>query len=478
MSQNPNFIDFTLFFNLIKESTSLNNENLFLLLLDYLYEDTEHEIKSPKDEVSDILRKKKAFNEKIRNHATLEQLLPIRDALSYSLIPAINNPKELSSKLLFLISKEQLFFERHDYEELCAHRDDLAFVISYMLIKTVSTSDKSKQYKHDKDYNPFKDYHTVLATSNISNDIVAEDLRKTSLFLYNKYTNFDINPHLLSNGFTYTLSQDIFLLTNSFSIVATSSNKSIPLESFMSSNENLLIIGEGGIGKTTILFSHLHKYHKTHSYTSIPLYVRLSDCSTNVDHEHIILNNIMYNIGFALNGHPVESYKDLIDEFSIENTDDTPSYTLLLDGFNEITAMDMGEIRFSIANEINTLLHLSNLRIILTSRESDLYGINVSDFTLVRADGIKKSDVISYLKENFSGNRLVEICENDTLLQYLQIPLFLKMFTYTESFDGYLPQTRGEILFTTIMAPTHFTLRKQIPPLKQILKRVLLLIFF
>ena len=73
MSQNPNFIDFTLFFNLIKESTSLNNENLFLLLLDYLYEDTEHEIKSPKDEVSDILRKKKAFNEKIRNHATLEQ---------------------------------------------------------------------------------------------------------------------------------------------------------------------------------------------------------------------------------------------------------------------------------------------------------------------------------------------------------------------------------------------------------------------
>ena len=60
-AKTDNFIDFTTFFNVLKESTTLNNEGLFSALTEYLYDDAGIKKSSMKDETSDILRKKKAF---------------------------------------------------------------------------------------------------------------------------------------------------------------------------------------------------------------------------------------------------------------------------------------------------------------------------------------------------------------------------------------------------------------------------------
>ena len=445
-ARNDNFLDFTTFFYVIKESTTLNNEDLFAELTGYLYADASIIKKSMKNETSDILRKKKPFPTQVRKFASLDQVDAISKAYKKYLMDQINNPNQLASKLLYLIQQEECFFEKEDYEFL-KDQQDTSYIIAYIFIKTVNTSDRSKELRHSQDYNPFKNYHESVSIKQKNTTKVEEDLRETSVYLENKYSSFSITKRLLSKGRTLGAERDFDSFDESFSIVSDSEGNTKPLQDYMATGENLIIIGEGGIGKTTALFTYINKCRENKQYDNIPLYIRLSNCSTYTDHEHMILNALMNSIGYAVNGKTTESYKDIIDEFSVEPSDGLPKYTLLLDGFNEITSMDLGEIRFSIAKEINSLCDCSNVRIILTTRDSDLYGIKISDFVTVKATGIELSDVEKYLKDKISNDDFEAIQADDELLQYLRIPLFLKMFTYSEDICEYLPRTRGEILF-------------------------------
>ena len=444
--KNDNFLDFTTFFKVLKESTTLNNEELFTALSEYLYEDASVKRKSMKNETSDILRKKKAFPDKVRRFASLDQVDAISKVYKEYLMGQINNPNQLTPKLLYLIQQEDCFFEKADYEFL-KNQQDTSYIIAYIYIKTVNTSDRSKELRHSKDYNPFKNYHEPISIKQKDTIKVESDLRETSAYLENKYNTFSITKRLLSKGRTQGIERDYDLFDESFSIVSDSEGNTKPLQDYMATDENLIIIGEGGIGKTTALFTYINKCRENKQYENIPLYIRLSNCSTYTDHEHMILNALMSSIGYAVNGRATDSYKDIIDEFSIEPHDGLPKYTLLLDGFNEITSMDMGEVRFSIAKEINSLCDYRNVRIILTTRESDLYGIKMSDFVPVKATGIDISDVKCFLKDKLSSDDFIAVQADNKLLQYLRIPLFLKMFTYSEDICGYIPKTRGEILF-------------------------------
>lgn len=93
-----------------------------------------------KDETSDILRKKKAFPGKIRDLASLDQVDAVCDSYKDYLINQINNPNTLASKLLYLVECEECFFEKADYELLKTKKDP-CYIIAYILIKTVTTSD-------------------------------------------------------------------------------------------------------------------------------------------------------------------------------------------------------------------------------------------------------------------------------------------------------------------------------------------------
>jgi len=69
--ENRDFLDFTDFFRLLKDSmtSSHSNEDVFIELVSVIYEEAGVSLVSPKDDVSDICRKKKAFNPQVRNVA-------------------------------------------------------------------------------------------------------------------------------------------------------------------------------------------------------------------------------------------------------------------------------------------------------------------------------------------------------------------------------------------------------------------------
>ena len=295
-----NFLDFTTFFSIIQDNTSLSNEQLFMDLTDFLYYISSRKVKAYKDEVSDILRKKKAFHKNVREKATNEWIEDLRDDLRENLFDKISNRSELEKKLLHMVKVDELFFDDNDVANLCLHTGDLCYVISYILIRTVHTSNKSRNMKHSDDYNPFKNYHNIEESSEERGWVksnVAENISITSKYLRDKYVN-SIDELMLSNGDIINIQRDDDVLKNSFSIVSDVSGNVRPLQDFMESDDNLIIVGEGGIGKTTALYS----YMKGSNEDIVPIYVRLSDCSTYTDHRHMILNYIIYNMQFAVKG--------------------------------------------------------------------------------------------------------------------------------------------------------------------------------
>lgn len=229
-----------------------------MLYLSHRYDDARIKKKSMKDETSDILRKKKAFPGKIRDLASLDQVDAVCDSYKDYLINQINNPNTLASKLLYLVECEECFFEKADYELLKTKKDP-CYIIAYILIKTVTTSDKSKDLKHSEDYNPFKNYHEAVPEKRNDASKVESDLRETGIYLETKYGSVAITKMLLSNGRTVSLHRDDELFGESFSIVSDSEGNTQPLQDYMSSSDNLLVIGEGGIGKTTALFNYVKK---------------------------------------------------------------------------------------------------------------------------------------------------------------------------------------------------------------------------
>lgn len=450
------FLDFPDFFNLIKDSIPqrLSNETIFADLTWRLYDLGNVGLTSFKDDVSDICRKKKAFSPKVREVATLQNIDLVRESIQAPLMENIIQLDILIDKLLFLVQKDSVFFTSNDYALLKEHAAEYDYVLAYILIRTIATSPESRKLKHTDNYNPFADYtfpYYEVSTPTESN-VIKEIFIQTSKYLMSEHINAQdsmpaFNSSLLSNGINYSTYRNDFNLQDSF-FITTDSSKAKPLTDYLKNASHLLVTGEGGIGKTTFLYSCLKNYHEQHSYPSIPLYVRLADCPTCTDHRHMILDNIYRSISFAIKGNSAISFRDLEEEFKKEcEPDKMPEYTLLLDGFNEVTAMDYGEVRSSIIKEITRLLSYSNVRIILTTRDVDLLGLPKYRFLNVRANGIRTEDVENYLKTKFTSERVKTVVENPTLMQYLRIPLFLIMYSYSTTADQELPQNRGAILF-------------------------------
>lgn len=456
MGNEKNFLDFTDFIELIKESVPdyCTYEDIFGELLYILYEKSDMNINSTKDDHYDIRKKKKAFNPSVRKAVTLQIFHEIEKSLSKPLLEWIFHPHLFIDKLLYLVKTDEVFFDNKDVTILEENQENYAYVMTYVLIRTVITSDRSKKMKHPADYNAFRNYKfsQKLSSQSSGTSVCHNALVTTSKNIYNNLTQSrnsmpSFNSSLLSNGISYDTYRSSFNLKDSFTIT-TDGEDERPLSDFLETSENLLITGEGGIGKTTFLYSCLKKYHEDKIYDSVPIYIKLSDCSTNTDHQHIILSSIHTKVTFSVNGNEYHNIKDIIDAFSqTPSTNDIPDYTLLLDGFNEITAMDNGEIRTSIANEIQKLLNFPNIRIILTSREIDLSGMPLNKFKTIKANGIKTEDIQKYLQTRYSPDSVTEIMNNTALIEYLKIPLFLLMYSYSESTNHTRVYNRGAILY-------------------------------
>ena len=179
------------------------------------------------------------------------------------------------------------------------------------------------------------------------------------------------------------------------------SKETLRLEDIISESEShhIYLVGEGGIGKTTALYSIIEEAYKTDKpystkIQSIPLFIELSkapDEYKNVykeGHSTFIRRCIMMQVKAQMSGTQFQLDRDIFEMEENEvvkpveqllNAPDAPvQYVLLLDGLNEVSVKRLKETRMSvmemIIEEINQLKDKRNypkVKLILTGRSDE-----------------------------------------------------------------------------------------------------------
>lgn len=451
MNTEEYFFDITDLFDLLKENTTYSYaRDIFLVVFGTLAEQRGTYISTDKDNVSDTLRKKKLLIPEIREYILSEDSLSaLNRIMSTEILRKTANRDLLVERLLYVVHSDTVIFTTNDFNLLAAHRDDPAYILTNVFAKIVATSDKTQKLKHPEGFDPFENFSSELFDKKPLSTNIGNTLTELSRSMYDSVINGEnyvpkLKNELLSNGHEYEMFKD-FTLNKNY-VMTIENNDTFPLIDEFKGNDSLLIVGEGGVGKTTLLISYMKLFFesKCTSLKSLPLYVKLSKCSSGLDPEHCILNEIKRQLEVFIKGDSQYSLKDLLDELS-RKTNDSPQYTLLLDGFNEITTNDNGTLRSNISKEINKLLEMKNLRIILVSRTTDFSDLNLEAFRSLHATGINKDEIRKYLSELNDGYKVDLIMADNDLVEHLKIPLFLIMFSY--STNESIPKTRGAILY-------------------------------
>lgn len=226
--------------------------------------------------------------------------------------------------------------------------------------------------------------------------------------------------------------------------------------------EHLVLMGEGGIGKTTFLAHQLSVLLKDKGRMPdmIPIYVELNRCPNIIGQwyssKYEKTNYITRYVKSIMDDREFESYtpeqlRDIEWEFMKET--ESPQYLLLLDGFNEINTVQADgtksgqSVRELLRNEIEQLARFTNVRIILTTRRmSENY--LPDGFNYVALQGLETENIRDYLAHaNYSDTDIAWIEAHTELLDCLRIPLFLCMFACRNKAEKIKPLTRGEILY-------------------------------
>lgn len=226
--------------------------------------------------------------------------------------------------------------------------------------------------------------------------------------------------------------------------------------------EHLVLMGEGGIGKTTFLAHQLSVLLKDKGRMPdmIPIYVELNRCPNIIGQwyssKYEKTNYITRYVKSIMDDREFESYipeqlRDIEWEFMKET--ESPQYLLLLDGFNEINTVQADgtksgqSVRELLRNEIEQLARFTNVRIILTTRRmSENY--LPDGFNYIALQGLETENIRDYLAHaNYSDTDIAWIEAHTELLDCLRIPLFLCMFACRNKAEKIKPLTRGEILY-------------------------------
>lgn len=281
----------------------------------------------------------------------------------------------------------------------------------------------------------------------------------------NRFENFEIDERLMSAAGrkkdTEKLPIHVYDENNS--------KETLRLEDVISESErhHIYLVGEGGIGKTTALYSIMEEAYKTGKpystkIQSIPLFIELSkapDEYKNVykeGHSTFIRRCIMIQVKAQMSGTQFQLDRDIFGmeenevvkpvEQLLNAPDASVQYVLLLDGLNEVSVKRLKETRMSvmemIIEEINQLKDKRNypkVKLILTGRSDER--VVTEDIVRYHLAGVQ--DVIGYLQANHIEIAGME--ENERLLDTLKNPLFLKLYCQISSKDNIA--TPGEIFY-------------------------------
>ena len=223
------------------------------------------------------------------------------------------------------------------------------------------------------------------------------------------------------------------------------------MDTILKNPGHLYLIGEGGIGKTTALYSIMEDAYANREEQisqQVPLFIELSRAYKSKDFDldrgesKFIRNTVQNQLQISLN--TKADLGMLIEEEYQKNTN-KQEYILLLDGLNEVSreAINGHVILGMVVAEITYIMaNYKNVRVILTSRSEEYLE---AASTSVYLSGIKPEQIEIYLKEKgVSRIRINETIANTQLMEILRIPLFLTM--YAELDEDIELLSRGEIL--------------------------------
>ena len=332
------------------------------------------------------------------------------------------------SRRLYEVLKETLLNQESDLEQY-GEKYKNAKTLDYGTIKDkLDRIDGSGSHKDDKKVSAF--YSLLKAVS----DTLYQDIQDNE----KRFHASSIQSMLL------TLGADKYLPTYGYH-----GNDSKEMSFYLNNDNNLFIIGEGGIGKTTLLINELNEIMKDDDTLYIPIFITLNRLKNNNISQSgsYIFSELIKSIKRQI----ISSHKDLnSDPFSIEDElvyaldyEYAPKKVLfLLDGFNEISNVAGSVSRDRIKKEIIRLSKYKNVRIILTSRP--FYDSNKSfdGFDNVYASGIADSTLNDYLNAHKTPFNV-----SDQTYELLHNPLFLLMYVSNHENGVKDATTKGAILY-------------------------------
>ena len=249
--------------------------------------------------------------------------------------------------------------------------------------------------------------------------------------------------------------------------------------------DDMYLIGEGGIGKTTALYSVMENTYKKDALYSedkekvvIPIFIELSKapiqyvkaynsfsstfirryiyCLTEMRREKLGTTEQEKLLHDVMERDEISELEQIDSLLMKENS--KAHYLLLLDGLNEVSRKQFepdaqgnsGSAAEMISYEIQKLQTYKNVTVVITSRadETFYFGENITKYHLM---GLEEDTIKEYLeKHNISAENIES---NKRLKETLKVPLFLKLYSKLSSVEKI--STPGEILYAFFNERTH-----------------------
>ncbi len=197
-------------------------------------------------------------------------------------------------------------------------------------------------------------------------------------------------------------------------------------------NDNILYYGEGGIGKTTQM-QLAFNYFSSKCTNIVPVFL---DADEEIDFRKT--DPLMSAIAGKYLGSDIET-DDIWKLFTNNSPSSTKNYTYIIfvDGINELTQNNKGYLIEKITHIID---ESKNTRFIISSRIKENLGLR---FKNIAIKPLEKKNILKYLGENYGVNDNSKNI-NDSLVEILQIPLYLSVFKNTYNGSDYKPNIYDE----------------------------------
>ena len=209
--------------------------------------------------------------------------------------------------------------------------------------------------------------------------------------------------------------------------------KDVPLiKEIEKCNDNILYYGEGGIGKTTQM-QLAFNYFSSKCTNTVPIFL---DADKEIDFRKA--DPLMSAIAGKYLGSDIET-DDIWKLFTNNSSSSAKNYTyiIFIDGINELTQNNKDCLIEKITHIID---ESKNTRFIISSRIKENLGLR---FKNIAIKPLEKKNILKYLGENYGVNDNSKNI-NDSLVEILQIPLYLSVFKNTYNSNDYNPNIYDE----------------------------------